>query len=338
MLTDRQKEILGIAVKLFVLYNEPVGSLAIMNLLSTHVSSATIRNEMAHLENLGLLEQPHTSAGRVPTQKGYRYYVDEIMHKRDVSQKDKTIIDNELNSLKSDTRKTLDEAADFLAELTGCVTIVSKPKIETTWIKKIDIVPLGIKRHLVIVLTSDGSVETEVCRLAGEVPLKLIEGMIMFLNTRLCGTAINELDMDAVNRLVDELSAAGAALTPIIFTVYNLSKILADKPVYVKGEGKLKQIGEERAKEIVNYLKQSDDAHSLLYKNTDGVEVIFGYETNQSPLSNTSMILAKYNTGHHRGTIGIVGADGIDFERIIPSIEYFADKLSEILLDNEEEE
>ena len=162
-LSDRKQKILASIVEQYIRSGEPIGSKTLMELLPMKVSSATIRNEMAELASMGLLEQPHTSAGRIPSHAGYRYYIDHLMHARELDDSDRQKIEAAFGT-GLDPEQLLSRAGEVLSELTKCAAVSTTPAGESTRIRRIEMVPVGSRTAMLVLLTSTGILKSRICR------------------------------------------------------------------------------------------------------------------------------------------------------------------------------
>lgn len=174
-LSERRQRILAAIVEQFIASGEPVGSKALCNLFELSISSATIRNEMAALAELGLIEQPHTSAGRVPSHLGYRYYVDHLMSCRALGVKQRHALEESMVVHSGDPEQILEQAGELLAEITNCAAVSTTPADESAMIRKVDLLPMGGRTIMLVLVTSNGVVRSRGCRLPEPVTPELIE-------------------------------------------------------------------------------------------------------------------------------------------------------------------
>ena len=174
-MTDRKEKILAAVVEKYIQTGEPIGSKALVDSLGLSVSSATVRNEMADLSDMGYLEQPHTSAGRIPSNQGYRYYVEHLMKTCDMSPSEKSIISSKLRESSGEPQSVLEKANNILADLTHCTAVSTTPSEAQAVVKRIELVPIGTRTAMVVMLTTTGMLKTKVCRTDKEITIDIAE-------------------------------------------------------------------------------------------------------------------------------------------------------------------
>lgn len=333
-LQERKLSVLAAIVNEFLKTGEPVGSKAVTSMLNTAVSSATVRNDMAVLEKMGLIEQPHTSAGRVPSYLGYRVYIEKIMKPKPLSDKEKRIIDEKLSKNNDTPNAVLENAAEALATLTGCTAVTASGAPEFSVITHIEVVPAGHRIYALLIITSDGDVKNKICRLQFDIPDNLLQFFTQFINENLSGKTANNLNPAYLQKLALALGSYMMTLSPLLSAVYELSSELKTHSIHLKGEANLLSYKDVDATEIVQFLSTKNSLVELLDKSFSGINVVFGKEDNKFVISNGSMIVSPYGVGDHTGgSIGLIGPIRLDYAKIIPYVEYFSDKVTGILSD-----
>ena len=205
-LTDRKLQILAAVVREYSETGEPVGSKSLA--ADLNLSSATIRNEMSELAELGLLEQPHTSAGRVPTAKGYRLYVNQLMHRQPLSERDKREIDDMLPGQVEDPGVLAEAAARALAELTDCAAVTTTPADDQATVKQVRVLPLSRQTVVVAALTSSGLMKSRICLVEGGVTPDMLEKFIRFAEEQLYGLPLSDFQQGLTQTLAVQMGAA----------------------------------------------------------------------------------------------------------------------------------
>ena len=198
-LTDRKKQILAIITERYIATAEPVGSKAICAHMGNAVSSATIRNDMADLVELGLLEQPHTSAGRVPSQAGYRYYVDNLMTSYELGIDEQERIKIWLQSFSGEPDKLLEKAGSILAELTNCVAVSSSPSDDEAFIRRIELVPLSDHTAMIVLLATSGILKSAVVRCEAEINVEIAEIFYNICQTYFTGRNVSDITLTFID-------------------------------------------------------------------------------------------------------------------------------------------
>lgn len=337
----RKLKVLTSIVESYIKTGEPVGSKAICAMLDIPVSSATIRNDMAALAEMGLIEQPHTSAGRIPSQKGYRLYVDRLMNKKELSPHDKQMIRSFFETKAADVAGLIEHASKGLADLTGCASVSTTPTPQFAHIRRIEAVFAGRKTVVLILITSSGIIKNKVCRLDFDMDASQMEVLSNFLNEHFVGIPLENITPALIQTLAVKLSAISLTLTPILFSVYELYKEVFEGEVVLQGQSNLlPYVGTgSLAFRLMEFLSNPSEISGLLSRSKEPVSVLIGDETQTPVLSDSSVIVVKYHIGGVTdGKVGIIGPSRIDYARIIPALEYFADFVGLLLENNFDED
>ena len=333
---DRKLKILSAVVDEYIVSGEPVGSKAIM----AHVkaSSATIRNEMAELEKQGYLEQPHTSAGRVPTYKGYRLYVDKLMEQDPLSEEEK----NKLDSMLPDdfvTEKDLVESASLaLAELTKCATVVANSTPKFSLISKVEVIPTGKRMYVILMITSNGEIKNKVCRLEFDLTHEQLEFCDNFVKQNLNGVPISEISDANMEKLTEAMGAYMMTLSPLVSEVLKMTKEL-DRSVSLKGQKNLLTCKDLDQTEIISFLDNEKELMAFIDSTFSGLNVMFSPENDGFVIHNSSMITAPFSKdGQMAGSLGLIGPMRIDYAKFIPYLEYFTSRITDLISERDDNE
>ncbi|MBR3679770.1 MAG: heat-inducible transcription repressor HrcA, partial [Oscillospiraceae bacterium] len=222
---DRKLKILAAVVDAYVTTGEPVGSKAIAALPDIHVSPATIRNDMAMLEQLGLLEQPHTSAGRIPTFQGYKLYIEKCMPGAKLSEDERRQLDGMFSEDVPLTEELLIQSATTaLAEITKCAAVAVNAMPQFSVISKVEVIPTGKRLYVILLITSAGSIKNKACRLEFDLSEEQLQFFTAFLTEHLHGVSVNDLSAERMEQLVTALGAYMATLSPLVQGLYELSR------------------------------------------------------------------------------------------------------------------
>ena len=334
-LNDRSREVFRRLVETYLETGEPVGSRTLARTLSEGVSAATIRNVMQDLEHLGLLDSPHVSAGRLPTQLGLRLFVDGILEVGDVSGTERAEIERSLTKKDGDLPSILDRAGDMLSGLTHGASLVLAPKTEAP-IRHIEFVALGGDRALVVLVTADGQVENRLFTPPLGLTPSAMRQAANFLNAILQGRTLSEMrgvvEAEIARRRaeLDELSRAlvetGAALWASDseggrdrLIVHGRSNLLED----AADAGQL-----ERIRELFDDLERKRDLAQLLdlTEGGAGVRVFIGSENKLFSLSGSSLVVSPYMNADRKiiGAVGVIGLTRLNYGRIVPIVDYTA--------------
>ncbi|PZQ52522.1 MAG: heat-inducible transcriptional repressor HrcA [Rhodovulum sulfidophilum] len=334
-MSDRSREVFRRLVEAYLETGEPVGSRTLSRSVSENVSPATIRNVMQDLELLGLLDSPHASAGRVPTQIGLRLFVDGILEVGDVGIAERAEIERGLGRNDGDLPTLLDRAGEMLSGLTHGASLVLAPKAEAP-IRHIEFVALGPDRALVVLVTADGQVENRVF----EAPIGLTPSAMRqaanFLNAILQGRTLGEMRgvvAAEIARRRAELDALAADLVEDGTAVWATDGDGARDRLIVRGRANLLEGTEdaeqlERIRGLFDDLERKRDLAQLLEltQGGDGVRVFIGSENKLFSLSGSSLVVSPYMNADRKiiGAVGVIGPTRLNYGRIVPIVDYTA--------------
>lgn len=338
-LKDREKAILRFVIHQFIMTANPVGSRNISKKYDLGLSPASIRNVMADLEELGFLNHPHTSAGRIPTDKGYRVYVDSLMDPPRLENTVKKIVEVNLNAASSETEDLLKITSGILSELTNQLAMVTYPKFEQAVLEKIQIVRLSSQRILVVVSVKSGLIKTITLEIDAEVNEENIIAVQQFLNEQLSGLKFSEIRSSLRERVKD---FNAERYRPIIRVfLESVDKIFTDigsERTFISGtKNILKQPEFEdpgHFQSVIELVENKDVIIHILDKNKPGmneVTITIGEENKDEKLSDYSMITKEYKAGDLKGTLGIMGPKRMDYSKIVAAVVYVAEQLTQEL-------
>ena len=336
---DRKRKILAAVVDQYILTGEPVGSKAIAQIPGINVSAATIRNDMSVLEQLGYLEQPHTSAGRIPTFNGYRLYIDELMQIESLSDSERERLDKMLGDENDLTEQSvIQTAGQALAELTQCATVVANSAPKFSVITKVEVVPTGKHLYLILLITSNGSIKNKACRLEFDLDDEQLEFFSSYIQENLQGVSIESLSEERMEQLITALGTYMITLSPLVKGLCDLSKDLMHNELTINGAKNLISCSDFDNNEVINFIERKDEFASMINDSFSGLQVKFSEENNDFIIGNSSMIVSKYRKGDkNAGSLGIIGPMRLNYSKIIPYIEYFTQKITDVLSKEDEE-
>ncbi len=331
-LSPRKQAVLAAVTTAYIKTGEPIGSKALTAILKNAPSSATIRSEMSELCELGLLTQPHTSAGRIPTSRGFKLYVDALMQPDKISESDKAFIDEGLKNLHMAPEKIPQTAGELLSRLTGLPAVTCFSTEHSPIIRQAQLVKLGRSSVLLWLLTADGRARSRVFRTGCVYPPELDLIFSDIVSKKLKGKHVNEL-----TRAYMQSVTAGAGsldLAPVISALFEMAQGIETSDVTLSGEAALYNIcgSETAARRIFNLINLKEPILSVV----DGIKgctgVVFGGETGYKELWGYTLITAKYTCSNkYSGAVGIIGLNRISYDRLIPVVEYTASRLSDIM-------
>lgn len=340
-MTERKKKILSAVVEQYVKTGEPIGSKLLMEILPFSVSSATIRNEMSDLAAMGYLTQPHTSAGRVPTQEGYRYYIDNLMDEKEPDEDEKRQIRMSIGSNIGNPEELLERAGEMLAALTNCATVATTPTDSLATVKRVELVPVGSRIAMIVLMTSTGIIKNTVCKT--DIPLsdKMIECFNMTVNEEFIGKPVTDIGMAMIQTLVASLGDMALAMSPLFVAFSDLAAQAAQAEIRLEGRHNLLNHREfsTGAYEMLDFLADENKLERVMSSGDSGLQVVIGRENMFRQLENSSIIISRYSIqGHDGGAIGIIGPTRIDYKRMIPRLKYISELIGDLLTDTLESE
>lgn len=327
---DRKLRILAAVVDEYIVTGEPVGSKAIMKYINT--SSATIRNEMAELEKQGYLEQPHTSAGRIPTYNGYRLYVDQLLQTHPLSVEEKQILDDMLPTDEYTEEGIVKSASNALAELTQYATFVSSENPKFSVISKVEVIPTGKRLYVLLMIASNGKIKNRTCRVEIDLTQEHLDYFSKFLKENLEGVPIDVLSEEMLEKLETAMGTYLLTLSPLIRGVFDMTREITQRDVAFSGVGNLLQCNEFDQSDVISFIDRRNDLQKLIDDSFSGIHVLFSEEDDDFIIGNSSMISSNFlKNGRVAGHLGLIGPMRINYKKVIPYVEYFAEKISEML-------
>lgn len=335
---DRKLNILAAVIDEYIRTGEPVGSKAISQLGTIKVSPATIRNDMAALEQMGYLEQPHTSAGRIPTYLGYRLYIDELLTLPELSNAEKLRLDELLGDENTPEELLIQNAAAALTELTQCAAVVTNSAPRFSVISKVEVIPTGKRLYVILLITSNGSIKNKACRLEFDLSHEQLDFFTHYIDENLSGISVDELSEEMLDKMITAVSAYMVSLSPLVKGICELSEDLRHQELTVSGGEKLLSCDELDKMEVVRFIEHKHELTDLLEDSFSGIQVKFG-AGGTFAIGNSSMIVSKYRKqGKDAGSLGIIGPMRVDYKKIIPYIEYLTHKITSLMSGDDEVE
>lgn len=333
MLDNRKKKVLQAIVEEYINTAEPVSSNSLTSNHGLNCSSATIRNEMADLEKSGYLDKTHTSSGRIPSEKGYRYYVDELLKEDDISIEEIKYISSKLETKVNEIEDLTKIAANTISEVTHYTTVSIGPKATSQIIKEIKFILLGTRMMMAVILTDTGMVKETIIKFDEDITQRQVETMNYMFNNKLKGQPIETIDRPLEEYLYDEITYSVNVIKPII---EQIKKVLQDEQIYLEGANKSFDLPEfnslEVAKNFINVLDTKELVSDMLNSGfADDIHVYIGEENQKEELKDFSVVTFKHKVnGKNVGTIGIIGPKRMDYSKVISVMKYINKKLKEI--------
>ena len=330
-LTERKKQILRAIVDSYIRTAEPVGSKTISQLPGMDFSPATIRNEMADLTSMGLLEQPHTSAGRVPSAAGYRLYVDELMQNYRLSMDETKTINQAMEVKMQEVDKMISQVGKLVSKMTDLPAYAVAARSSQRTVKRFDLILAEAGSFILVVMLSDNQVQNKLIRLPLDVSQEDLRLLSVVLNASLTELTADEITPELLAKVTR--SAAGAAsLVPVIvdYTVELLKKTHSE--VYMTGQAKLLGQPEyhdvEKAQEVLTSLDEDVISNLPATLSSGTTQILVGPENVAKELKDSSVVITKFDIGDGmQGMIGVVGPTRMDYAKITARLSYFAENL-----------
>ncbi|MBI3153071.1 MAG: heat-inducible transcription repressor HrcA [Chloroflexi bacterium] len=337
-LTERQKTLLLLIIRDYIDTAQPVGSKRLAEHYHLDLSSATIRNEMGFLTELGYLRQPHTSAGRVPTEEGYRYFVSEMMPNAELPETVQHTISHQFHQSRPDMDQWMTLAASILANQSQGVSMVTAPHVEQAKYKHVELISTQGRQVLMVLVMAGGEVSQQILTLAEPVAQERLSQTASRLNALLAGLAVDSissltnrpdaLDQDILLLILQDMRGAASRISGEIYTD-GLTNVLG-KPEFAESDEARRalKIFEERStlKDLL--------ARTTVNSNIGGLQVLIGGEGEWEELRQCSMVIARYGVpGMATGTLGVLGPMRMSYARTIPTVRYVAGLLSDLVND-----
>lgn len=319
---ERKIRILQAIINDYIDTAEPVGSRTIAKKYDLGVSSATIRNEMADLEEMGYLEQLHSSSGRKPSDKGYRLYVDKLMRVQSLSQVEMNIIKaHMISSAIYEMDRLIKEATTILAELTGLTSIVRSPSVKKSSIRSIQLINIDGTSILSIIITDSGIIKNSVIRLNKAVDVEILVRLSNVLNLRLIGLTVEEINLEVINNLKNDLRGYDDIFNAIIPALYEGLNNIDASEIYMEGTTNIFNFPEfndiQKAKSFLS-LVDNKDKIKILINNSDNIAIKIGEENFLEDAKDCTVISAVYKLGNRPlGTIGVIGPTRMPYSKVI---------------------
>ncbi len=336
-LSDRKLKILHAVIQNYLETGEPVGSRTISKYTDLNLSSATIRNEMADLEELGYIMQPHTSAGRIPSDKGYRLYVDMLMEEKEqeLGELQEQMLD------KADRmEQLLKQAARVLASNTNYATMVSTPMNHSNKIKFIQLSMVDDEQVIAVIVLGGNVIKNKIIRIEEPLSNENLLKLNMLLNTTLNGMAIEEINLGLIARLKEQAGVHSGVVSDVLDAVADAIQIDEDMQIYTSGATNIFKYPElsdnQSAQEIINAFEEKQQltelvTQTLAKEENTGIQVYIGNETPVQNMKDCSVVTATYELGDGmKGTIGIIGPKRMDYEHVLKSMKRLQNELDQM--------
>ena len=344
-LSDRKEKILDAIIRSYLETGEPVGSRTISKNTDLNLSSATIRNEMSDLEEMGYIIQPHTSAGRIPTDKGYRFYVDNILKDKmsELDEREKKVTEKEdLLIEKVDKVETLlQNMAKVLANNTNYATMVSAPKSQENKIKFVQLSVIDENQLLCTVVSDKNHVVNRIIKITQQISQEMIVRLNVALNTVLAGLSLEEINLGVISTLTSQAGEFEGVVNEVLKTITEAIATEAQMKIYTSGATNIFKYPElsdkERASQLLTTLEEKSQLTELINESDEetGIQVYIGSESPVKSMKDCSVVTATYELEDgFKGTIGIIGPKRMDYEKVVETLRTVKEQLSETFKDD----
>ncbi|MBQ8117322.1 MAG: heat-inducible transcription repressor HrcA [Lachnospiraceae bacterium] len=339
-LDERKTKILQAVIRNYLETGEPVGSRTISKYTDLNLSSATIRNEMADLEEMGYILQPHTSAGRIPSDKGYRFYVDTMMEakEREVVEMKEMLLERQ-----DKMEQVLQRVAKVLAQNTQYATMISAPKMAGNKVKFVQLSRVDEGQILAVIVVEGNVIKNNILNVREELSDETLLKLNLLLNTNLTGLSISEINLGMISAMKQQAGIHSDIVGEVIDAVADAIKAEEDLEIYTSGTNNIFRYPEladqEKASELINTFEEKEQLENLLNQDSGsdntGIQVYIGNESPVSSMRDCSVVTATYELGDGmRGTIGIVGPKRMDYDKVVGTLKTLQSKLDEIYKDH----
>ena len=328
MISERRHAILGLIIEHYLRTGEPIGSKTLCQLLPYSISSATIRNEMAYLTQLGFLEQRHTSGGRVPSKASYRYYVDNIMKPTELSMDDRyklqTIVDNKALVVNDVILKSM----EIISELTHYTTIVLGNQSNDNLVEKVEVIPLDSNNIVAIIVTNKGNVQHRNIYIKDNVDSAEIKKTVDLISKLITGVSICKVS-EVLEYEVKPIIAKYVKQHEVLYNAfYNAFADFANESIKVSGRKNILMQPEfnstDKIREIISKFEDKDIVNNIKEEDS-GINIYIGSENNFD--DDVTVIKTKYNVNGTEGTIALIGPKRMEYDRVITLLEYIKDNI-----------
>lgn len=335
---ERKNKILRAIVQDYIATAEPVGSRTIAKKFDLGISSATIRNEMADMEEMGLLEQPHTSAGRIPMDAGYRYYVDCLMDRPKLSNEDKNVIEQETTKRIAEIQEVIINTSKLLSQLTSLTSIVISPHRGKSSFNQMHFLPYQPGQAIMVVVKENGVVENQIVDIGKNVTAEELQRIANVFNDKMKGHSMNDVRHGLLHEIYSELTRQRSLIDHALDLLTTLFEEPTDDKNKVYLGGALNMLNQpefrdvDKVRNLLHIFEEDEQVKKLLIPVTDGLSVTIGGENSVKGLRDCSVISATYQIdGENVGSIGVIGPTRMDYAKAMAMVDFMTKTLTELL-------
>ncbi|MCI1952980.1 MAG: heat-inducible transcriptional repressor HrcA [Clostridiales bacterium] len=332
-LSPRKQKILTAVIELYTETGEPVGSKVLCEMLEFPVSSATVRNEMSELSAMGLLEQPHTSAGRVPSEAGYRFYLDSLIEPESTTPDERHFIDALLLPSAYDPEKLLDGVSRALSGMTRLAAISITPSGRDAVVRAVQFVQTSRRTSMVILMTSNGTMHTRVFHCEFDLSPEILRVFFRVFNEKLVNMPIRKITPAFIQSLAASMGDVGMLMSSALMALLEVAREAMGADVRMDGETNLlyyPEVGEGDLRRVMGFLARQDEVYRLLIE--PGDRVLIGKEIGVPALDSMALIISHYAiNGTPAGAIALLGPMRMNYKRLLGSLSYLSDSVGRML-------
>lgn len=337
MLSERQIELLRVIIDDFIQNDTPVGSQVLKETHCLPYSSATIRNDMAYLEYQGLLEKTHTSSGRIPSDKGYRYYVDNLIDENYLSKEIIKDLERIFNNKKLELDEVIKESCNLISKMTNYTSIALGNDSKDEIVSKIEVIPISHNSIVLLLVTESGKVEHKTFSIKEKMNLPELKKCVSLVNNILVGTKLNEVSAKINGEVKESLEMYLNKYEELFDAFMQLFTNLEHTSIYVSGKNNIinqPQFNDvDKIKQFLNIIEDYD-FFGALAKNVQGTSITIGQETNTMLVDDLTIVTSNYGVAPgEKGVIAVIGPKRMDYDKVINMLDYTAKKINELFND-----
>lgn len=336
-LDERKRRILKALINDYITTAEPVGSRTIAKRYGLGISSATIRNEMADLEDMGYLKQPHTSAGRIPSDKGYRVYVDHLMNNQSPTKEEIDTIKNGIYNIAiGEIEKVIKDTSRLLSMLTNYTAIIMSPQTRKSMVKHIQLIVMDSSTVMAIIVTNLGVAKNTMIKLTNPITSDKLSAINNILNDRLKGLTIEEINLSVISEMQKNMTGYKEILSDIIPVLNESLNYVEDNEVFLDGSSNIFNYPEynaiDKAKTFLSLLDKKEFLSKILSLDSDDMKVYIGHENIYDEINDCSLVIASYKIGNRTaGSVGVIGPTRMYYSKVLPILKEITSCLNDIL-------
>lgn len=335
-LGERKLKILQAIIKDFITTAEPIGSRTLSKKYDLGISSATIRNEMADLEELGFLAQPHTSAGRIPSDKGYRLYVDHLMDINNLAKNQRETIKRSFMASMGELEQAIVQSSKILSQMTKLTSIVLSPQFRESKLKHIQLLPIDDENILLVIVSESSTIKNAILRVKEPYTEDSLQMISKVLNVKLKGRTIDEISNMNMIDIQNEINKFNSVFQLVMPTLISTLEDMVNVQLYLDGLTNIFSLPEysniSKAREFMAMMDHKENITDILMNRKNEVDITIGKENKNEEMKECSLITATYHlNGRLVGKIGVIGPTRMDYENIISIVDFMRKNLTNIL-------